>query len=315
MGLARRVARDPERAELALIARGATTLMECEGAPRDLGRDQGEAVGPAIRAATAGSPLRSLTDRIGRFDPASQRWLRDVRRHFPHQGEWIEGLARAAGVPDLALARAMRAALTSDLDAVVFAVSVAGGVRLARTASPGAVLRRSRPEGRFESVELGDAILTSPWIGVNEGGLAVAVVAGAEGEGSCAASGALLARDCLERFDSVESALAWCLGRPVAPGGSIALADAAGGMVGVALEAKGRRFLRTEDGALVLAGRHDPASLQKSLTASSMDGEDLAAVLTRALGSEAASTVAVADPVRRSLRPAPDAPTIRACAD
>jgi hypothetical protein len=162
--------------------------MDCEGAPRDLGRDQAEAVGPAVRAAASGSAFRGLGDRLGALDPASRRWLRDVRRHFPHQGEWIDGLARAAGVPDLALARAMRAALIADPDAIVLAARVADGVRVARTAAPEALVRRSRPEGRFESVDLGAAVLTSPWIGVNEGGLGVAVVAAVAADGACAAS-------------------------------------------------------------------------------------------------------------------------------
>jgi hypothetical protein len=173
-------------------------IVECEGVPRDLGRDQGVALGAAIRADMAGSALRRLVDRLG-GQPDSRRWLRDVRRHFPHQGEWLDGLARAARVPPAALVRGMRASLRAGSSAVALAVAGADGVRIARSERDGSVLRRMRPEGRFASVEIGAPLLTSPWIGVNQGGLAVAAVGGAESPGSCAAPALLLVRDCLDR--------------------------------------------------------------------------------------------------------------------
>ena len=123
-------------------------MVKCEGVPRDLGRDQGVAFATAIRAVAAGSALRRLSDRLGGEGRATRRWLRDVRRHFPHQGEWIEGLARAAGVPEFALVRAMRATLRIDASAIALASVGSGGVRIARTTVPGSALRYGRDDMR-----------------------------------------------------------------------------------------------------------------------------------------------------------------------
>lgn len=284
-------------------------LVECEGVPRDLGRDQGAACAEAIRAAAGAPGLRRIADRLGRFDRASGRWLRDVQRHFPHQGEWTEGLARAAGVPGPALVRAMRAALRSDASAIAVAVVAQGGVQVARTATQGSVLRRMRPEGRFISLEIGPAVLTAPAIGLNEAGLAVAVVAGIEAAGACAASAALLVRDCLERFDSVESALAWCLGRPAASDASILLSDPTGEIAGVEFRAGGRRVARPDGGVLLLAGAGcDVATLEKSLAAAP-DRDDFEAVLAAVLNERAVPATRI-HPAERSLRAGSDAPVL-----
>ena len=40
-------------------------------------------------------------------DASSSRLHRDLRRYFPHQAEWLEGMARAAGVSESALLRAL----------------------------------------------------------------------------------------------------------------------------------------------------------------------------------------------------------------
>lgn len=255
-------------------------LVECEGAPRDLGRDQAAAATRAIRAAVAaGSTLSRLRDRFGIGDAHTMRWRRDARRYFPHQHEWLEGVARGAGVPDRALWRAAIAELERERDALLVG---AEGVALWRSEPDGAQLRRVRPEGRFVSIELASPLLASPWIGINEAGLAVATSGGAR-PGACRAHAALLARDCLERFEAVESALAWCLGRPAAPGAAILLADSAGELAGVELSAPGRRVRRPEAGILVLGGRR-VAELGKQLSGVPLELSALDAALARVLG-------------------------------
>lgn len=225
-----------------------------EGVPRELGFAQGRASARAVRAACGPrGGLSGALDRLGLIDARGRSWLRDVRRHFPHQAEWLEGAARGAGVPLPALVRAAAAALAAPPSPIV-AFEGSGGVRLACAAHPDAQLRRVAPEGRFRSLELALPLLPSPQLGVNEAGLAVAATSGVQRDSRCAAPAALLARDCLERFDSVASALAWCLGRPAAPGAALLFADERGDVAGVELGADGRRVRRPEGGALALGG-------------------------------------------------------------
>lgn len=256
------------------------SAVECEGAPRDLGRDQGTAARAALAAcATAG--LARWRDHLGLGDAALSRWQRDVRRYFPHQHEWLEGVARAAGLPLRSLVRAAVATLDAERDALLVGVESDEGGLLWRSAAPAALLRRVAPEGRFRSLELASPALASPWIGVNDSGLAVAVTGGRI-PGRCAAHAALLARDCLERFEGVESALAWCLGRPAAPGASLLVADASGELAGVELSATGREVRRAESGVLVLGS--GAAELAKAIADRGIAREALEPLLARALG-------------------------------
>lgn len=244
--------------------------IECEGAPRDLGRDQAAAAPGAVRGAAGMGgplrrPLRRMLARLAPVEPGLLRWRRDLRRYFPHQHEWLEGAARAAGVPDRALLRAACAAFDRERDAWLVAHEGEAGPRLWRAPAPGALLRRMRPEGRFVSIELASPLLPCPWIGVNEAGLAVAL-SGGRLPGRCAAHAALLGRDCLERFESVESALAWCLGRPAAAGAAILLADAGGELAGVVLSPAGREVRRPGGGVLALGGAR-AAEIGKEISA------------------------------------------------
>ena len=266
--------------------RAPVARVDCAGVPRELGFAQGAAARSALQSACAGRDLlaRAL-DRIGRLDPASARWLRDLRRHFPHQFEWIEGSARGARLPLPALVRAARASLCAPPLALVACES--GGAPLVACAIPAhATLRCVAPEGRFRSLEWALPWLPAPWIGVNEAGLAVAASPGARADAAYAAPAALFARDCLERFESVGSALAWCLGRPAAPGAALLFADASGEVAGVELCADGRRVRRPEGGALALGadaaavvarwkelarGASDPAALAAALGAAPED--------------------------------------------
>ena len=200
----------------------------CEGAPRDCGADQGHALGGAIAAACDGRGgsgwWRALT-----ADAETRRRERDLRRYFPHQAEWLEGMARAAGVP----MRSLVTRLGSPRAGAAAALCCDGATRLGAVGAADSVVRRVSPEGRFASLELAAVTASHPWLGVNEVGLGVAVVEGRGVPGRFAAPAALFARDCLERFERVEPALEWCLSRPAAPGGALLLADADGQVAGV----------------------------------------------------------------------------------
>lgn len=225
--------------------------IDLEGVPRELGVALGRAARAELEAACGGrGALARALDGFGHMDAGSARWWRDLRRHFPHQAEWLEGAARGAGLPLPALARTARASLLGSPQPLVALED--GEARLACAVPARASLRRVAPEGRFRSLELALPELPTPWLGVNEAGLAVAATPGAGGGGACAAPAAHFARDCLERFESVASALAWCLGRPAAPGASLLLADAAGEIACVELAADGPRVRRPERGVLAL---------------------------------------------------------------
>ncbi|HVH19188.1 MAG TPA: hypothetical protein VNF72_12875 [Myxococcota bacterium] len=230
--------------------------IDLEGVPRELGFAQGRAARAELQAICGPRDvLARALDGLGHMDAGSARWWRDLRRHFPHQAEWLEGAARGAGLPLPALARNARASLAAPQHALVALED--GEARLVCATPARASLRRVAPEGRFRSLELALPELPTPWLGVNAAGLAVAATPGALGVGTCAAPAAHFARDCLERFESVASALAWCLGRPAAPGAALLLADASGEIAGVELTAQGRRVRRPERG--VLAFGVDPA--------------------------------------------------------
>ncbi|HXK23900.1 MAG TPA: carcinine hydrolase/isopenicillin-N N-acyltransferase family protein [Myxococcota bacterium] len=275
----------------------ASDAIRCAGVPREQGFAQGRASREALheRCASRGALVRAQ-DALGLLEPASARWLRDLRRQFPHQGEWLEGAARGAGLALPALVRAARASHGAAPRALV-ACEVDGGARIGRALPPHTIVRRMEPEGCFRTLELALPWLSAPWLGVNEAGLAVAATSGARADARCAAPGALFARDCLERFESVGSALAWCLGRPAAPGASLLFADASGEIAGIELAPTDRRVRRPERGVLVLgADAAGAAAIEKRLAEGSRD----ALAFGQALGAQTGEC-ASADPAGRRL--------------
>lgn len=269
--------------------------LALEGVPRELGFEQGRTAQDSLRRVCAArGVVPAVLERLGHLARPRARWLRDVRRHFPHQAEWLEGAARGAGLPLAALVRAACDALAAPAGSLI-AVAGAEETLLARAAASDAEVRRVAPEGRFRSLEVARPLLPAPELGVNEAGLAVAASSGTLPDPRCAAPAALLARDCLERFESVASALTWCLGRPAAPGAALLLADASGEVAGVELEAGGRRVRRPEAGVLVLgADAAGAARIAKQLGQRAADRRDLA----EALGEAAC---ACADPRGRRI--------------
>jgi hypothetical protein len=272
--------------------------VECSGAPRDLGRDLGAALRAELRDALAvRGRLRGWLAELARGG-ATTPLFRDLRRHFPHHAEWLEGLAHGAGIPVRALVRALAESCDPDAPQGVAVGAVSGTAVCVASAVPrGARLRRVAPEGRFRSLEVALPAATAPVIGVNEAGLAVAVAEPRALPGPYAPPIALFARDCLERFERVEPALDWCLSRPAAPGGSLLLADGRGELAGVYASGPERRALRPLSW-LVLGD----ATLELAKAERLAAGE-LEPALADALASlPGAGLAMIADPVGRRLR-------------
>ncbi|MCZ6784692.1 MAG: hypothetical protein O7G30_15435, partial [Proteobacteria bacterium] len=150
------------------------------------------------------------------------------------------------------------------------------------------ILRRSRPEVGFESVEVTLPWLASSVAGVNVRGLAAALAVGV-GPDDAGSTAPLLVQECLQRFEHLDAALDWCLKRPVSGTGCVILSDASGESAAVEIGAVYRRVRRPAEGILV-AG----------------DGSERAAQVRKALGLgrdlEAALGLCVSlDPAARSL--------------
>jgi hypothetical protein len=167
-------------------------------------------------------------------------------------------------------------------DALVLAAASAitdrGGL-LARALPGDAIVRRSRPEAGFRSIELTQPWRVDPLAGVNEAGLAVAGVSSSGGvTGSRhAVPAALLAHDCLRRFDSLDGAIDWLLVRPGGGKSMLVLADPSGEVAGVSVDGDERKVFRPADGLMIHTGGHArQAEIEKGLReASPLLGSDL----------------------------------------
>ncbi len=232
-----------------------SSAVECEGAPRDLGFDQGAACAELLRATRAAQRLRERTA-LG----SDAAIARDLRRHFPRQAEVLAGMSAAAGVPRAWLER-MLARELADVEpasAGAWALAAAGNLAagaglVVRSLAGERIVRRRQPEGGFRSVEVTRPWLGSALAGVNERGLAAAALAArGAAAGECAAPGVLLIQDCLERFETLDAALEWCIGRPGGGAATLLLADATGEVAGVEIAAVARRVLRPAEGLLLV---------------------------------------------------------------
>jgi hypothetical protein len=282
------------------------TAIECAGHPRDMGLTQGGACASTIRAAceAAGLPLRRSrfpTLRALNAGPVRGSGAgREFLRHFAHQAERLEGLARAANVPFDSvielhlrvraggveaglLARRTRLRAYSQSDATLGKRTI-----LERTlpavvsGEAGWMLRESRSSVGFRSVEIGLPWLVSGVAGVNEAGLAAMagpILWGTAGQ-TIRPPAALLVQECLQRFEDLAGALDWCRKRPVEGEQSFVLADASGRVATVNSTGRERR-IRQGEGELYLEGGELP---------------------TGAAPEEASSDRVVLDPLARSLR-------------
>jgi hypothetical protein len=244
--------------------------IECEGSPRDLGRDQGRACGRALRERFARQPAGArLRLRLGGTAAGLRR---ELARHFPRQAETLAGLAAAARVPAAWLAACLDAEGAADPaePAVAVGRQITGSAALVgRALDREWIVRRSRPEGGFRSVEATRPWLAHALVGVNEAGLAAAVAYGDRASlasreakprvgslrGRCAAlPSAPLLQDCLQRFATLEACLEWCTGRPGERPATLLFADADGEIAGVEIGPDFRRVLRPAEGWLAAGG-------------------------------------------------------------
>ncbi len=289
---------------MTLAEDGFPSLVRCEGAPRDLGLDQGR---------VCATTLRNLRGALRRS--ADARSLeRDLRRHFPQLAERLEGVARGARIST----RILFGALTRELGSVwqreqpatgaaalwAFAPTwTAGGATIAwaaRGAETRWRVRQSRPENGLASLEVAAPWLPGGAAGVNEAGLAVAcsTLDAPLASGSCAAPAFLLVQECLQRFESVEGAEEWCLHRPAGGHATILMADAAGGLAGVQVAGAERERLFAQDGILASPNGfvHRPQHAAKSMATPGLDrSARLALLIEHARAEEPVQSASMAE--------------------
>ena len=268
------------------------TVIECAGHPRDMGLAQGAAARAAIRARceAAGWPTRRR--RWPSLAPLNVGPVRghgpgrEFFRHFAHQAERLEGVARAAGVPiDSVLAMHLRGTgggtpggwLARRAVLRAHDVEVDSGEKrlmLERTLAVDGegntpwCLRESRPAVGFRSVEVALPWMVPAVAGVNEAGLAVlsspVLLGGEDGRDGGAPRAALppsqlLAQECLQRFEDIGGALDWCEKRPVEGDQSFVLTDASGALATVIVSGHERRIQRGEGELFLERGEPDPS--------------------------------------------------------
>ena len=203
---------------------------------------------------------------------------REFFRHFAHQAERLEGIARGARVPTDSLLElhlrireggmqggllSRRASLRAHSAGAASSekqVLLERTLPAAMTGETGWSLRESRPAVGFRSVEVGLPWLVPAVAGINEAGLAVMAGPILWGESGCGGfpPTALLVQECLQRFEDLGGALDWCRKRPVEGEQSIVLADTSGGVATVISTGRDRRVQEGE-GELYLEGGELPA--------------------------------------------------------
>lgn len=265
------------------------TTIECAGHPRDMGLAQGAASKAAIRAEVARLGLPSMRSRWPSLRALSVGAVRgagagrEMFRHFAHLSERLEGVARSADVPiDSILELHLRlraggeeAGLLARRSTVrARSVPEEGSARraiLERTlprvegGEAGWILRESRPEVGFRSIEVSLPWLVSSVAGVNEGGLAVAagpLLWGEPGRGGSPTS-LLLVQECLQRFEDLEGAIGWCRKRTVEGEQTLVLADASGAIVTILVSGRDCR-VQEGDRELHLEAGEPPSATSSS---------------------------------------------------
>ena len=217
--------------------------LHCQGAPRDLGRSQGQPHADAIRRALAREGFSTRRSRWPNWRPLASGPVlgrgpgREIIRHYPHHGERLAGMALAAGVPlaSLVAKNAREMSRDSALGAKARCVAVPGeSVRLVRemhgglAADESYLVRRSIPEVGFASVELTKPWFVSAFAGINEHGLAVVLQAPLEAGAQTDLTATLLVQDCLQRFTTVAACVDWCSKRPSQGASRLGVADPSG---------------------------------------------------------------------------------------
>jgi len=249
-------------------------VVECEGAPRDLGLDQGLSCRAFLTDAFRSEPpWQRLRFWAGVGSAKAQRIGRDLRRFFPAQAETIDAMAHAARVPRSWIIE--RFVDSKGLLPIREPLALAAGS--ARTGEGGllagnlpvdVIARRCRPDHGFASIEISQPWAAAPLAGVNEMGISMMCIwEGGEFDSSgCQAPASLLAQDCLRRFDHLDGAVEWLLNRPGSGRSTLLLADRAGEIVSVQIKGNDRTVFRPADGLIVHAGETHPIDeLEKAL--------------------------------------------------
>ena len=301
-------------------------LIECAGNPRDMGHGQGEACRAAVteRVLRAGLPaLRGRLASLAAFTsgPVRGRGMgREIIRHYTHLSERIDGLARGAGVPvDAVLALhagALRGRGELQGDGAIATCGPASDARvlvqrtLPAIDGPGSawLVRRSRPEVGFESIEVSLPWLASSIGGVNSAGLAACFVSRGEppdvpdvpdGTPGKRPISLLLVQECLQRFETVEAGIDWCRSRPASGDASVLLADRAGRYAQVDFVGDSQEVDRGEKAQLVAGTSGDALERIREASAAGLgnlaDFAELAGEITEP------ATALRLDPERRLL--------------
>ncbi len=306
-------------------------FIECVGDPRAMGHCQGLTHRAAIQqqiAATGGRTRRKRLPSLSALTSGAALGRgtgREVIRHYTHLAERMAGIARSADVP-LASLMEIFCASTSDAapdgELVTRAIALAtrqseneqGDPLVLRTLAGSSfarsqwILRRSRPEVGFVSAEI-----TLPWLatavaGINEAGVAVAIVPRSASHGGGVNAGAvnarraphavLLVQECLQRFGDLDGCLDWCRKRPRSGNVSLIIADAAAHLAKVEVEGTECR-VSDVDCTATLDGASAEADERLRTHLRDHGRVDLAALA--AAGESAGELVAWLEPAQRSL--------------
>lgn len=216
------------------------SLLHCQGAPRDLGRAQGQPHAETIRRALEGEGLSTRRSRWPSWRPLASGAVlgrgpgREILRHYPHHGERLAGMALAAGVPldSLVAKNAREMSRDPAMESRARCIAAPGEpVCLVREVHDGPdadavyTVRRSVPEVGFASVELTKPWFVSAFAGVNEHGLAIVLQAPLEAGSPTGLTATLLVQDCLQRFSTVAACVDWCSKRPSQGASRLGVAD------------------------------------------------------------------------------------------
>ncbi len=298
------------------------TTIECAGHPRDMGLAQGDAARAAIASELSRHGIAVRRSRFPSLRPLAagsvrgQGAGRELFRHFAHLGERLEGMAKSAEVPlDSLLELHLRVREGGEAGGLLsrrasLRAKTVGGANASKTAHKSAILERSlptalageagwivrhsRPEVGFSSVEITLPWLASSVAGVNEGGLAVMagpLLWGTPGN-SGAAPSHVLVQECLQRFEDLEGALGWCQKRPVEGDQSFVLADATGAVATV-ISTGGRQRVQAGEGELFVESGEGIAS---------GEGGDAGGGAARSAGTPPGPDRVLLDPFARRLQ-------------
>lgn len=254
--------------------------ISCSGTPREMGMQQGQALGdrvaqglrevvlenPRIRQIKPWFVPARLLLRVAR-GLAKRNAPRDVELHYPRQYDRTIGIAKGAGVdvdllwlmafleqqtqPALRLPACTSVAFGPDRTALGEA-AIARVFDLPPETKPFNLLRRDAPTGRYASLHLTFPQLAGSHTGVNQQGLAVSYNLGYPSDRSdCRTNVTLIVQEVFERCATVGEALELVPQLPRSGGSLLTLADAAGDIAAVELTSTRTAGRRPEHGCIV----------------------------------------------------------------